>query len=104
LRCPFGCREAHRKQRSTERSVASYTTEEGKAKKRIQNGKRVRGGVRGDAHHPVPGALQLKAGMVGYVALVVSRIEGRRVSEAEILQMWVGAMRQHSMARRRRMD
>jgi hypothetical protein len=24
LRCPFGCREAHRKQRSTERSVAYY--------------------------------------------------------------------------------
>jgi hypothetical protein len=42
--------------------------------------------------------------IVGYVALVASLIEGRRVSEAEILQMLVRAMRQHSMARRRRMD
>jgi hypothetical protein len=41
---------------------------------------------------------------VGYVAMVVSLIESRRVSEEEILQMWGRAMRQHSMARRRRMD
>jgi hypothetical protein len=36
--------------------------------------------------------------------VVASLIEGRRVSEAEIFQMLVRAMRQHSMARRRRMD
>jgi hypothetical protein len=42
--------------------------------------------------------------MVAYVAMVASLIEARRVSEAEILQMLVRAMRQHSMARRRRMD
>jgi hypothetical protein len=104
LRCPFGCREAHRKQRSTERSVTYYGTEEGKAKKMMQNGKRVQGGVRVHARHPVTGALALHVGMVGYVAMVVSLIESRRVSEEEILQMWGRAMRQHSMARRRRMD
>jgi hypothetical protein len=38
------------------------------------------------------------------VATVVSLIEGRRVRRAEILQMLVRALRQHSMARRRRMD
>jgi hypothetical protein len=103
LRCPFGCREANRKQRSTERSVAYYATAEGKAKKKIQNGKRSPGGVRADANPPAPGAPEFPAGM-GYVAMVVSLIEGRRVSEAEILQMLVRAMRQHSMARRRRMD
>ena len=104
LLCPFGCREAHRKQRSTERSAAYYTTAEGKAKKQMQNGKRVRGGVRADANPPVNGALEFHAGMVGYVAMVASLIEGRRVSEEEILQMLVRVMRQHSMARRRRMD
>jgi hypothetical protein len=104
LRCPFGCREAHRQQRSTERSVAYYTTAEGKAKKKMQNGKRVRGGVHAHANHPDTGALEWNAGMVGYVAMVASLIEGRGVSEAEILQMLVRAMRQHSMARRRRMD
>jgi len=104
LRCPFGCREVHRKQRSTERSVAYYTTAEGKEKKKNQNGKRVQSGVGPGAHPAVTGALQFHAGMVGYVAMVASLIEGRDVSEAEILQMLVRAMRQHSMARRRRMD
>ena len=104
LQCPFGCREAHRKQRSTERSVAYYTTAEGKAKKQMQNGKRVQGGVRADANPPVNGAVEFHAAMVGYVAMVASLIEGRRVSAEEILQMLVRVMRQHSMARRRRMD
>ena len=104
MRCPFGCREAHHKQRSTERSVAYYATAEGKAKKKMQNGKRAQGGERPDAHPAVTEVLPLHAGMVGYVAMVVSLIEGRRVSEAEILQRLVRAMRQHSMARRRRMD
>jgi hypothetical protein len=104
LRCPFGCREAHRKQRSTERSVAYYATAEGKAKKKMQNGKRAQGRVNADANHAVTGAPEFPAGMVGYVAMVASLIEGRRVSEAEIFQMLLRAMRQHSMARRRRMD
>ena len=104
LRCPFGCREAHRKQRSTKRSVAYYATAEGKGKKKIQNGKRAQGAVRAEANPPVTGAQELHSGMVSYVAMVASLIESRRVSEAEILQRLVRAMRQHSMARRRRMD
>jgi hypothetical protein len=105
LRCPFGCREAHRKRRSTERSVAYYTTVEGKVKKKMQNGKRVRGaGGRAGATQPETGALEFQAGMVGYVAMVASLIEGRCVSQAEMLQRLAWALRQHSMARRRRMD
>jgi hypothetical protein len=105
LRCPFGCREAHRKRRSTERSVAYYTTAEGKVKKKMQNGKRVRrGGGGAGATQPETGALEFHAGMVGYVAMVASLIEGRRVSQGEMLRRLVRALRQHSMARRRRMD
>lgn len=104
LRCPFGCREAHRKRRSTERSVAYYATAEGKAKKKMQNGKRVRGGVRAEVEPPAPAAPEFPAGIVGSVAMVASLIEGRRVSEAEMLPRLLRAMRQHSMARRRRMD
>ena len=104
LRCPFGCREAHRKRRSTERSVAYYTTAEGKAKKKMQNGKRAQGGVHAEANPPVTGAPEFPAGMVGYIAMVASLIEGRPVSEEEIVRMLVRAMRQHSMARRRRID
>lgn len=104
LGCPFGCREVHRKQCSTERSVAYYATAEGKAKKKMQNGKRAQGGVRADANPPIPEAPGFPAGMVGYVAMVASLIEGRPVSEEEIVRMLMRAMRQHSMARRRRMD
>jgi len=42
--------------------------------------------------------------MVGYVRMVTSLIEQRWVSEAEIVEMLVRTVRQHSMARRRRMD
>lgn len=105
LRCPFGCRQVHRKRRSTERSVAYYTTLEGKAKKKMQNGKRVRsGGGRAAATQPESGAREFQAGMVGYVAMVASLIEGRRVSEGEMHRRLARALRQHSMACRRRMD
>ena len=51
LGCPFGCKEAHRKRRSTRRSVEYYGTDEGKTKKKIQNGKRSQGEAQAD-HHP----------------------------------------------------
>jgi hypothetical protein len=42
--------------------------------------------------------------VVGYVRMVTSLIERRRVSEDEILEMLVRILRQHSIARRRRLD
>lgn len=111
LGCPFGCKEAHRKRRSTKRSVEYYGTEQGKTKKKIQNGKRSQGQARAD-HNPQPirgrqlerDGIRLDAVIVGYVRMVTSLIEQRRVSEEEIVEMLVRAMRQHRMARRRRMD
>jgi len=111
LRCPFGCKEAHRKRSSTQRSVEYYGTEQGKTKKKIQNGKRSHGEARTDHHPQLRSAPQLEcegvrldAVIVGYVRMVTSLIEVRRVSEEEIVEMLVRAMRQHSIARRRRMD
>ena len=52
----------------------------------------------------VPHGCRFDAGMVRYVRMVTSLIEGRRVSRDEILQMLARAVRQHSMARRRRID
>ena len=111
LRCPFGCKEAHRKRRSTERSVEYYGTDEGKTKKKIQNGKRSQGEARVDHNHQCvqaqrlePDGIRLDLVMVGYVRMVTSLIEARRVSEEEIVEMLVRSMRQHSIARRRRMD
>jgi hypothetical protein len=46
LRCPFGCREHHRRQASNERATAYYGTEHGKRKKEIQNAKRKKEGAR----------------------------------------------------------
>jgi hypothetical protein len=111
LRCPFGCQEAHRKRRSTERSVEYYGTDEGKVKKKIQNDRRSQAEAR--VSHPaevVPSlqvereGIRLDAAIVGYVGLVTSLIEGRRVSEEEIVEMLLRALRQHSIVRRRRMD
>lgn len=111
LGCPFGCKEAHRRRRSTQRSVEYYGTEEGKTKKKIQNGKRRQSEARADhRHEPVGGrqlerdGIRLDSVTVGYVRMVTSLIEARRVSEDEIVEMLVRAVRQHSIARRRRMD
>ena len=48
--------------------------------------------------------MELEADIVDYVRMVTSVIEARQVSEEEILQMWVMAVRQQGIARRRRMD
>lgn len=40
LRCPFGCREHHRRAQSCQRSTAYYQTAAGKAKKKRLNGRR----------------------------------------------------------------
>ncbi len=40
LRCPFGCREHHRRQASSHRATAYYRTEQGKRKKEVQNARR----------------------------------------------------------------
>ena len=111
LGCPFGCSQAHRKQRSSERSVQYYATAEGKTKKKIQNGKRGHAKTQADPNRQPVVAPQLErdgirfnAVMVGYVRMVTSLIEARRVSEEEIVALLVRVMRQHSIARRRRMD
>ncbi len=96
LGCPFGCKEAHRKHRSTQRSVAYYREPEGKIKKAIQNGKR-RARAPADSL-PCPGST------LEHVRIVVSLIEGRRVSRQEILEMLARVLRQHSMVRRRKID
>jgi hypothetical protein len=85
--------------------VAYYRTAEGKEKKKLQNGKRSRGT---DPHRRRPRrereAKPFDADIVRYVRMVVSLIEGWRVSTRKIREMLVQAVRQHRMARRRRID
>jgi hypothetical protein len=112
LGCPFGCQAAYRKQSSTARSVAYYRDEQGKQKKRMQNSKRRQNRGRadppgratigpGEQQRPLP--LQANP-VLGYIRMVVSLIEGRRVSQEEIVEMLARAVRQHSIFRRRRME
>jgi len=44
LRCAFGCREHHRRQRGNERSRKHYQTSEGKRNKKRLNGQRTQAG------------------------------------------------------------
>jgi hypothetical protein len=112
LRCPFGCRAAHQRRSSNERSRAYYRSEVGRVKKRALNGKRGQGN--GPAHPRRPAVarpqtlqwegMRFDVNIVCYVRMVVRLIEGRRVSEGEIRKMLVRAVRQHRMARRRRIE
>ena len=85
----------------------------GKLKKKLRNGKR------GDRCRPKPAGDEepaerteraesegtaLDAGVVEHVRVVTSLIEGRRVGRDEILEMLRRVMRQHSIARERRVD
>jgi hypothetical protein len=87
--CPFGCREALRKRKSTERSSAYYQTPEGKIKKQQQNARRKGRGAPSapEADHPV----------VVHLKVVTSLIEGRAVAVSEIISMVRRLLRQHSI-------
>ena len=100
LGCPFGCRKAHRKQQSTVRSVAYYRDAIGKKKKQALNGKRAK--PKSQANRPAAGRWDPL--MLEYVRMLVSLIEARSVSRAELLQMLQRVLRQHSLGRRRKID
>jgi hypothetical protein len=90
--------------------VEYYSTKEGKSKKKGLNDQRSEGkpnlGHRGreTGQKPVPDGCRFDANMVRHVRMVTSLIEGRRVSVDEILEMLARAVRQHSIARRKRID
>ncbi|MGA2940204.1 MAG: hypothetical protein ABSF52_24355 [Syntrophobacteraceae bacterium] len=111
LGCPFGCQEGHGKRCSTNRSVEYYRTPEGKLKKRIQNKKRGMGEAKAVINdcgqcrsNLVLLPYRLGGPMMGYLRMVISLIEGRRVSAAEILEMLARVLRQRSLVGRRRID
>jgi hypothetical protein len=111
LRCPFGCRETHRQQASAQRSGAYYRGDEGKKKKSALNQRRSSPPSMPRSQAGAPQApvgqrrsAQAQSAIVEHVRMVVSLIEGRRVSRRAILQMVVKNMRQHTMVRRSRID
>ena len=106
LGCPFGCREAHRRRQSCQRSTAYYQDAPGKEKKRQQNAKRRKTpGPSAPPLAPPPEApLPWPRSIVEYVRVVTTLLEGRSVGLAEVLEMLRRVLRQHRMVRTRRID
>jgi hypothetical protein len=111
LRCPFGCREVHRKRASAQRSAAFYRQPEGKRKKSDLNQRRPRKYCPPKPAPNPPGArpprrqrARWDPPMVEYVRMVASLIEGRWISRGQVLRMLTRKLRQHTLCRRRRID
>jgi hypothetical protein len=114
LDCPFGCRAAHRRKCSAERSKAYYRTEAGKEKKALLNGRRRQARNRGaeregasgkdESEAAEPEAVEFDAEIVEHVRVVTSLIEGFEVSREEVVAMLERTMRQRRIARERRVD
>jgi hypothetical protein len=122
LRCPFGCREQHRRQRSRQRSTAYYRTESGRAKKKALNARR---GTRSTSAEPSPAQpvesspveeeLRLEevvldaesvrnSPMLPYLRTLLYLIEGIQLRGEELVELLIEALRQHSIVFRRRAD
>jgi len=111
LRCPFGCREAHRKQASAQRTAAYYREPKGRKKKAALNQRRRDQEAAGPSQTPgrkvpasKPPSVQANPVIVEHVRMVVSLMEGRRVSRRAVLRMLAQKRRQHIMVRRARID
>ena len=110
LGCPFGCREAHRKRASAQRSAAYYRHPKGKGKKRDLNQRRPRQycppqpSPPPQPSAPQPRPAQWSPPLVEHVRMVASLIEGRRVSRRQVLEMLARVLRQHTICRRRKID
>ena len=111
LRCPFGCREAHRKQASAQRSAAFYGDADGKKRKSRLNQRRPSKGSAArpprtppQLPKPQPGLAQWSPPLVEHVRMVVSLIEGWQISRRQVLEMLARVLRQHTICRRRKID
>lgn len=98
LLCPFGCREARRKQKSTERSVAYYRSKDGKGKKKELNKRRnqVKDIVVSTTDRPVGSKLEAdRRILLSHIQVVISLIEGHWVVLKSIEALVAKLLRQH---------
>jgi hypothetical protein len=105
LRCPFGCRAAHRTKRSNERSTAYYRTPAGRKKKANLNrvrSLRTAAPVEDEPPADVPqSAEDLGPDLITHIQVVTSIIERRRVRRDEVIELLAQILRQHHMGGRR---
>ena len=101
LGCPFGCREAHRRQNAIRRSIEYYQTKEGKQKKKQLNDARSEPNRLSEPIQDEQGNDDYRCAVddatVGHIQLVTSLVEGRWVGLAEIFAILGKILRQHSI-------
>jgi len=99
LGCPFGCREIRRRQKSTQRSVAYNSSEEGRRKKVELNQRRSRekGGNDSTNQDPVVRKEDVDRTILLHTRMVISLIEGYRVDLETITALAEKFLRQHSI-------
>jgi len=117
LRCPFGCRQYHRRKSSKERSAKYYRSEKGKKKKKALNERRYKLTEADDGREDLAAEGPSKQqgavtdhkidfiqdkGILSYIQMVIGLIEGRYVSMDEILKMLQKISRTHRIDRHRR--
>jgi hypothetical protein len=96
LRCPFGCRQKHRKKKSNERSKAYYQTPEGKVKKQEQNSKR----KTATQDKKVQEAKSIHQDLFNFLSSLLSVIIGKTIKQAELQELIVKTLknlRQHPL-------
>jgi hypothetical protein len=99
LRCGFGCRQAHRRQRDTRRCTAYYL--DNPAKKRHQNRKRYLRSAQTCRDSAAEPQSAPPVSILAHIRMVLSLIERRRVELYEIVGRLAKKGRQPRMARRR---
>ena len=134
LRCPFGCRQHHRRQRGNERSTAYYHTPSGRWLKKRLNARRCAGSTPADSHEPpvsqepttlpstppaaaaeprlelhlegvvLRGATLRRSPMLPHVRMIARLIDGVELSCQQLFHLLRRALRQHSIGARGRSD
>lgn len=122
IRCPFGCRSKYRRREALRRSAAYYRSPKGKERKKKLNQRRCllsarpagqgrTGGPKAKRAAPSkrptrPTGKRLKPspGILRHVRMVVSLLEGRRISRRQVLLTLAKILRQHTLTRRRKID
>ena len=98
LSCPFGCREARRKQKSTQRSVAYNRSKDGKDKKKELNKRRnqVKDIGTSSTNSRLGNSVEDEGMIVlSHIQLVISLIEGFWVDLKTIKAVVANILRQH---------
>ena len=115
VRCPFGCREAQRRKEAIRRSIASNRSEQGKTRKQKINQRRYRQVPAPTLPPPPPPRRRRTAKakargasptpqLLQHVRMVVSLIEGRRISRRQVRLLLAKIWRLRTLSRRRPID